>query len=86
MIIAVTDRNTLPLVRNGIDCQRKSEITSMTVSNTTNELRAPLREKRDIEDVSSELDNGGCTTYWMKCPEFYCSRRVRHLIKSVQDV
>ncbi|GFT07931.1 hypothetical protein TNCV_873611 [Trichonephila clavipes] len=31
--------------------------------------------KGDIEDVSSELDNGvtGCTA-WMKRPELYCSR------------
>ncbi|GFU48347.1 uncharacterized protein TNCV_3342401 [Trichonephila clavipes] len=38
----------------------------------------PLRVKGDIEDVSSELDNGvkGCTS-WMKRSEFCCSRRVR---------
>ncbi|GFS77264.1 hypothetical protein TNCV_3758501 [Trichonephila clavipes] len=50
--------------------------------NTTNERGlvqghvTPLRVKGDIEDVSSELNNGvkGCT--WMKCPEFYRSRRV----------
>ncbi|GFV36108.1 hypothetical protein TNCV_4964561 [Trichonephila clavipes] len=61
--------------------------------NTTNELRpvrgheTPLRVKEDIEDVSSDLDNGvkGCTSC-MKCPEFYCSRRIRHLVKPVQDL
>ncbi|GFU92713.1 hypothetical protein TNCV_2892221 [Trichonephila clavipes] len=39
---------------------------------------APLRMKEDTEDVSSEPGNGikGCTS-WIKCPELYCSRRVR---------
>ncbi|GFY34148.1 hypothetical protein TNCV_2504511 [Trichonephila clavipes] len=47
----------------------------------------PLRSKGDIEDVSSELNNGvkGCTS-WLKGPEFYCSLRVKHLIKPVQDL
>ncbi|GFU01688.1 hypothetical protein TNCV_1522231 [Trichonephila clavipes] len=61
--------------------------------NTTNERilvqghETPLRVKGDIEDVSGELDNGvkGCTS-WMKCLEFYCSRRVRHQIRPVQDL
>ncbi|GFT40095.1 hypothetical protein TNCV_2171101 [Trichonephila clavipes] len=49
--------------------------------NTTNEQRlvqghetTPLRVKRDIEDVYSELDNGGQRLhFWMKRPELYCS-------------
>ncbi|GFS52552.1 protein polybromo-1 [Trichonephila clavipes] len=62
--------------------------------NTTNEWRlvqghetTPLRVKGDIEDVSSELDNGvkACTS-WMKRTEFYCSQPVRHLIKPVEDL
>ncbi|GFW98809.1 hypothetical protein TNCV_2837701 [Trichonephila clavipes] len=61
--------------------------------NTTNERRlvqgpeTPMRVKGDIDDFSSELDNGvkGCHS-WMKCPEFYCSRRVRHLIKPAEDL
>ncbi|GFW50605.1 hypothetical protein TNCV_2889071 [Trichonephila clavipes] len=58
--------------------------------NTTNERRLVqgnettlLKVKGDIEDVSSELDNGvkGCTS-WMKRPEFYCFRRIRNLMKN----
>ncbi|GFU87388.1 hypothetical protein TNCV_2716731 [Trichonephila clavipes] len=38
-----------------------------------------LRVKENIEDVSSEPDNGGLRLHflWMKRPELYCSRRVR---------
>ncbi|GFX94978.1 hypothetical protein TNCV_3046101 [Trichonephila clavipes] len=43
----------------------------------------PLRIKGDREEVSNQLDNA--CSYWMKCPEFYCSRRVRPIIKQVQD-
>ncbi|GFV55198.1 hypothetical protein TNCV_1382191 [Trichonephila clavipes] len=62
--------------------------------NTTDERRrvqrhetTPLRVKRDIEDISSELDGGvkSCTC-WMKRPEFYCYRQARHLIKLVQNL
>ncbi|GFY35128.1 transposable element Tcb1 transposase [Trichonephila clavipes] len=62
--------------------------------NITNERRlvqghetTTLRVKEDIDDASSELDSGvkACTS-WMKHPKFYCSQRVRHLKKPVQDL
>ncbi|GFX65574.1 hypothetical protein TNCV_5083101 [Trichonephila clavipes] len=47
-----------------------------TSSGTLGHEATPLRVKGDIEDVSSELDDGGkgCTS-WMRSPEFYCSQR-----------
>ncbi|GFV28148.1 hypothetical protein TNCV_678361 [Trichonephila clavipes] len=64
------------------DCLLQNDVTSQLI-NTTNELRhvqgheTLWREKGDNEDGSSELDSGskGCTS-WVKCPEFYCFRRV----------
>ncbi|GFT11677.1 hypothetical protein TNCV_264671 [Trichonephila clavipes] len=67
-------------------CGKKVQEMKLPVRliSTTNEQKlfqgherhtAPLRVKGDIEHVSSELDKGvkGCT-FWMKRPEFYCSR------------
>ncbi|GFW51311.1 hypothetical protein TNCV_3254401 [Trichonephila clavipes] len=54
--------------------------------NTMNKLRlvqghetTPLKVKGDMKEVK------GCTS-WMKLSEFYCSRRIRHLIKPVEDL
>ncbi|GFX58166.1 hypothetical protein TNCV_4049241 [Trichonephila clavipes] len=60
--------------------------------NATNERRlvqghqTPLRGKADIEvfSVNWTIRVTGWT-FWMKHPEFHCSRRDRHLIKPVQD-
>ncbi|GFY32876.1 hypothetical protein TNCV_4025001 [Trichonephila clavipes] len=62
--------------------------------NTTNKWRlvkghgtAPLSVKENIADASSEVImgvKGGPS--WMKFPEFYCSRCVKHLVKPVEDL
>ncbi|GFX49424.1 hypothetical protein TNCV_3342021 [Trichonephila clavipes] len=46
-----------------------------------------LKVKGDIEDVPVNwtMRVESCTS-WMKCREFYCSQRVRHLIKPVQGL
>ncbi|PRD29646.1 UNVERIFIED_CONTAM: hypothetical protein NCL1_28765 [Trichonephila clavipes] len=61
------------------------EAQGLKKSKTLSELHGGGKRILKMFLVNCTMGVKGCTSC-MKPPEFYCSRRVRHLIKPVQDL